>query len=95
LELLFRDGAKQLPSLVSALITLLELDDIFMCDFLEVFLRIESLLGALVENNQVLNWRWLLQEVGKLIIELCNKHAKLSSPITQVIHAEDVVPEEF
>jgi hypothetical protein len=69
--------------------------DILLGGLLEVFLSVESLLGTLVEHYQVLNVRRVIEKVRELIIELSNQHAELCAPISQVVHAEDIMPKEF
>jgi hypothetical protein len=95
LELFLRNAAEHLPCLISAGITLLQLDYVLMRDLLKVLLSVESLLGALVEHHQISDGGRVVEEVGELIVQTGNQHAELGAPVAQVIHASDVVANEL
>jgi len=77
------------------LITTLQLNYVCVGGSLEQLLLVESFLCILVESLQVGDLRLCFKKIWKLVIELGNKHAELSAPVTDVVRAEDFVAQKL
>ena len=76
-------------------VTRLELHHICVCCSLKLLVLIKALFGILVEGLQVRNLGTLLEEVREVQIQLANEHAKLSTPVSNVVHSDNVVVHEL
>jgi hypothetical protein len=77
------------------LITTLQLNNVCVGGSLEQLLLVESFLCILVESLQVGDLRLSFKKIWKLVIELGNKHAELSAPVTDVVRAKDFVAQKL
>lgn len=95
LELFAREVAQHLPTLSAVLVARLQLDDIGMGSVLELLIRVEALLGILVEALKVSDLGRGGKEVGEVKIELSDEHAELGTPVTHVVHTENIMSLEL
>ena len=66
-----------------------------MCCSLELLIIIKALLRILVEGLQV-GYLWtLLEEVREVQIQLTDEHAKLGSPVSDMVHSDNIVAHEL
>lgn len=96
LELLFGKFTEKLPTLLNLLISSLKLNNSISSSLLELRVRailiIESLLRVNVEDFKVSNSWLFLHEIRELIEKLSDQHAKLSTPVTQVVNSLNTMP---
>lgn len=86
---------KHFPTSEACFVSTLELDNVLMSFFLEIFISVESLLGILIKSLQICNIRSVLQKVWEVFVQFLNEHAELGSPVTHMVDSLDVVAQEL
>jgi hypothetical protein len=77
------------------LITTLQLNDVGVSGCLEQFFLVESFLRVLVKSLQIRDLGLFLEEVWKSFVKFCDQHAKLGTPVANVVDTEDFIAQKF